>query len=240
MREVKILHLYSQTLDLYGDYKNLEALTQRIAETGNRFSVTAVELGESISFDGYDMVYIGHGKARNLAACAKHFIGYGEAAKAAIENGQVWLVTGNAREMFGQSFTTVGENDPIPGIGLFDYTAVEHNAVFVSDLLAHPIYDEDAVIYGFANRTASLVGENRYPLFQVVNGFSDGDTPDGVEGTLYKNFFATWSMGPVLARNPSMMKEILHRLLDDDYRECDYSLEEAALKLVAAEFESKK
>ena len=42
-------------------------------------------------------------------------------------------------------------------------------------------------------------------------------------------------MGPVLVRNPGLMKEILRRLgLDAD--KCDFSLEERALELVLAEF----
>lgn len=238
MKSIKILHLYSQALDLYGDYKNLTVLCQRIKEIGGDVTVDTVELGEPIDLTGYDMVYIGHGKARNLAAVAPHFVSYGDAIKEAIEQGMVFFVTGNARELFGQSFTTV-DGRTLPGIGLFDYTAVETNKVFVSDMLAHPTYDEKSVVYGFANRTAYLVGENHHPLFRVVEGFGDGETPNGVEGTLYHNFFATWSMGPALIRNPSLMQEILKRLLKEDYSEGDYSLEQRALDLVAAEFEKK-
>ena len=35
MKHIRILHLYSNALDLYGDYKNLTVLQRRIAETGN-------------------------------------------------------------------------------------------------------------------------------------------------------------------------------------------------------------
>ena len=54
------------------------------------------------------------------------------------------------------------------------------------------------------------------------------------EGTYYKNLFATWCLGPVLVRNPLMMKEVLHCVLGEDYRETDFSLEEKAQeKLIA-------
>lgn len=235
MRTINILHLYSKSMDLYGDYKNLHVLCQRIRETGNEVRVDTAELFEDLHFEGYDLVYLGHGKARNLAAAADHFVPYGEAVKAAIENGQLWLVTGNARQLFGRSFTTP-DGSRKNGIGLFDYTGVETGKVFVSDMIAHPTYDPEATVYGFANRTAYLEGENRYPLFKVITGFGDGKTPDGAEGTLYRNFFGTWSMGPVLVRNPSLMKEILKRLLGEDFSECDFRLEEKALELVISEF----
>ncbi len=235
MRNIKILHLYSKSMDLYGDYKNLTALSQRIAETGNNVEITTAELFEELCFEGYDMVYMGHGKARNLQAVAEHFVPYGDKVKEQIENGQLWLVIGNSRELFGKSFTTP-DGEVVEGIGLFDYTGVETSKVFVSDMMGQPTFDTEAAVYGFANRTAYLVGENKYPLFNVMYGFSDGDKPDVSEGTLYKNFFGTWSLGPVLPRNPSFMREILKRLLEGDYKECDFTLEEKALDLVLSEF----
>lgn len=238
MKTIHILHLYAQALDLYGDYKNLIVLCNRIRETGNNAVVTTAELGDPIQPDNYDMVYIGHGKARNLAAIAPHFTQYTEAIIAAIESGQLWLVTGSARELFGKHFTTV-DGRTIPGIGLFDYVGIETNKVFVSDMIGHPVYDNTATVYGFANRTAYLEGDNTAPLFEVITGFGDGAQPDGKEGTLYNNFFATWSMGPVLIRNPSLMKELLTRLLGEEANACDFSLEQRALDLVVAEFQNK-
>ncbi len=239
MKKVNILHLYSKSLDLYGDYKNLAALCQRIEETGNTVTVTAKEHFEPVDFTAYDMVYIGHGKAKNLAAVANHFAANGDAVKEQIEKGQVWFVTGNARQLFGKSFTTVTGSE-IAGIGLFDYTAEETNKVYVSDMVGTPLFDETKKVYGFTNRTAHLMGENPYPLFRVNAGFGDGATPGATEGTLYKNFFATWAMGPALIRNPILMQELLKRLLGEDYRECDYSLEQKALDLVLKEFDLNK
>ncbi|MBQ3049857.1 MAG: hypothetical protein IJC94_07875 [Oscillospiraceae bacterium] len=238
MKTIKILHIYSQALDLYGDYKNLTVLCQRIRESGNEAEITALEQSAPIDTEGYDMVYIGHGKVSNLAAVAPHFAEYGEKIKAAIEGGQLWFVTGNARQLFGKSFTDAKGN-VINGIGLFDYIGVETNKVYVCDMLARPAFDKDALAYGFANRTSYLEGENKYPLFEVIEGFGDGNAPDGKEGTLYKNFFGTWAMGPALVRSPSLMKEILKRLIGDDVNKCDFTLEQNAFDLVAAEFNKK-
>lgn len=90
MKHIRILHLYSNALDLYGDYKNLTVLQRRIAETGNTSDITEINLDEVIDPTGYDFVYIGHGKARNLAAVASHFVQYGDTIRTAIEGGQVW------------------------------------------------------------------------------------------------------------------------------------------------------
>ena len=68
-----------------------------------------------------------------------------------------------------------------------------------------------------------------------VTGYSDNEKTGGAEGTLYKNFFGTWSLGPVLVRNPCLMREVLRRLLGEDSRECDYALEQEALDRVLRE-----
>lgn len=239
MRTVKILHLYSKSMDLYGDYNNITVLCQRIRQCGCEAVIDTAELFEKLSFDGYDMVYIGHGKARNLAAAAEHFGEYADNVRKAVEDGQVWFVTGNARELFGTSFTTPDGSEKA-GIGLFNYKGVETGQVYVSDMIGHPDYDENAIVYGFANRTGYLEGENKYPLFKVITGFGDGKLPDGTEGTHYKNFFGTWGTGPILVRNPSFMREIMKLVLRDDYKECDFTLEQKALDLVIGEFKTAK
>ena len=73
MKTVRILHLYADAMDLYGDKKNLEVLCQRIRETGAQAETAPCGLGEEIKLEGVDLVYMGHGKARSLAAMAPHF-----------------------------------------------------------------------------------------------------------------------------------------------------------------------
>ena len=182
MKELKILHLYSDLLDLYGDYTNVTAVRRAAAQLGYESAVTEVQLGEPIDPAGYDFIYIGHGKARNLAAAAPHFRQYADAITAAVENGTVFLVTGNARFLFGGSFQTPDGEET--GIGLFPYHGIETGKVFTGDVVSRPVFDESVRCYGFVNRTSHLTGENPYPLFKVLRGPGDGETPNGTEGTL--------------------------------------------------------
>ena len=71
MARIRILHLYSQVLDLYGDYRNIDAICQRIEESNLEVEVDRPELWDDLVLDGYDLVYIGHGKAANLAEVAR-------------------------------------------------------------------------------------------------------------------------------------------------------------------------
>ena len=232
---IKILHLFSDSLNLYGDYENVTALCQRLEEMGEGYIVDRPSSFEPINLEGYNMIYIGHGTARNLAAIAPHFASCSDSVRSSIESNQLWLVIGNSRELFGMYFTAT-DGSIVDGAGIFDYYGIEKNRVFVSDFVGRPCFARDRLVYGFINCTASLMGKTRYPLFEVAVGCGEGE-PHDVEGTQYKNFFGTWCMGPILARNPVLMREILRRLLGSRYRECDYSLEQKALDLVVSEFE---
>lgn len=246
MKTLTILHLYSDAMDLYGDSKNVEQLCRRIEDCGAQAALRHCQLWEELDLEGVDLVYLGHGKARNLAAVQPHFLQNKEQILSHIEAGQLWMVTGNSRELFGRSFSTV-EGQSLEGIGLFDYEGVEQNKVFVADMLGQTAFEPSCGCYGFANRTAYLryPNGNTMPLFRGcmgpggAPGFGDGERADGVEGSLYKNFFATWSVGPVLVRNPGLMAELLRRL-GLDPSACNFELEQRALELVLQEFSAEK
>ena len=235
MKEYKILHLYSDTLDLYGDAFNVTCIQNHVLEMGLSCRVLTANLGEEFDPMAADLIYMGHGKARNLAAVAPHFLSKGDRVKEAVEAGKLFLITGDARLLFGRSFGTFDGREQA-GIGLFDYTAVETGQVFTGDVVARAAFDPSLITYGFINRTSYLVGKNQHPLFQVIQGPGDGDHPDSMEGTLYKNFFGTWQMGPILPRNPGLLREILRRLVGDDFRDYDDALERKALALTLKEF----
>lgn len=233
MKNVNILHLYSKTLDLTGDFKNLDALCMRIRECGCKYAVSRVEYGEKIPLENYDFVYIGHGKCRNLSAVSEHIMSYREEFVRAVEGGTVFLVTGSARLLFGKSFETL-DGKTHEALGIFNYTGKEFDGLTVHDELLHPVFAPEETVFGCVNRSENLYfeEENPSPLFTVEMGYSDNEKAGGVEGTLYKNFFGTWSLGPVLVRNPFLMQEVLRRLLREDYCEGDYSLEKEALDRV--------
>lgn len=248
-KDIKILHIYSDAMDLYGDYFNVICVKQSLEKRGFKCSVDTTGIGDAINLNGYDMVYIGHGKARNVAAVSEHFVNYANDAKAAVNGGTVFFVTGSARLLFGKEFTTA-EGEVKPGIGLFDYVGYDTGKVFTSDVVGKLMTssgESDIMTYGFVNRTHYISGENEHPLFKVLKGAGDGEgeeSEDGFEGTLYKNFFGTWQMGPLLARNPAILEEIVKRILGNNYVKPDKndgkSLEEKALELTLGEFELDK
>ena len=240
-KEIKILHLYPKALDLYGDSANLKAICFGLKEMGISVSIKEAELWDEMpELKDFDMVYIGHGKIRNLVSAAEKIMKSRDEIVSAIENGKVFLVTGNARELFGKSFEDWDKNK-VAGLGVFSYEAIETGEVIVSDEIGISKFDNKEIkTYGFINRTAHLTSCEEEPLFFLERGISDGLEDTKTEGTHYKNFFGTWQMGPLLVRNPLLLKEILKLLAGEEYKDFDTSLEEKALEVTIEEFNHTK
>ena len=94
--------------------------------------------------------------------------------------------------------------------------------------------NEQALSYGLINRTSYLVNVNEDPLFKVQFSQKNIGTTEGV---LYKNFFGTWALGPILAKNPHILLEILNRILDVKIIGIDDGLQNIALQRTLGELE---
>ena len=95
MSKVRILWLYDDLLDLYGDWANLLALTKGLDAMGAAWEIDHKSLGDPADLSEYQMVYIGPGKARNLEEAAKDFIGRKEEILAAVERDTVFALLTN-------------------------------------------------------------------------------------------------------------------------------------------------
>ena len=60
MKEIKILYLYPDMLELYGDYGNVQVLKYRIEARGYKAIIDRYSIGdEAPNFCDYDIVFAG-------------------------------------------------------------------------------------------------------------------------------------------------------------------------------------
>ena len=218
--KVRILWMYHDLLDLYGDSGNLLVLSRRLSEMGVETELERATLGDTPDFSSYNLVYFGSGKARNLAAASVHLLSLRESVREAIARGTLFLVTGNSRLMLGRSFRDEKSGREYEGLGLFDYTGVETGDVFISDVICCE-YDSTEKVYGFINRTSYIEGNKGPYWFETLRGAKDADRPgttpgapkpgDG-EGNLTDGVWSTWLLGPLLVKNPHLCRKLLARL----------------------------
>lgn len=230
-RTIRILHLYPELLDYYGDGGNLLTLSKRLREMGHEVSCDSLELGEERDFSSYDVILVGAGKTRNLAAALQDAAKRRDDLASAVQSGCMVLATGTGMLLLGTGLQ-MGE-EWIPGTGLFDYKGIETGRVSVSDCIVRLAESDLPPCYGFVNQTVRMEYAVRPNLFDVISGETG---QDGAEGMTRGNCFATTLLGPLLAKNPDFTRRLLERLLGEDFASYDDALAYRAYERTMAEF----
>ena len=214
---MKILHLYDDIMNLYGDYANITAVMKICGIIGEESAVSRCSVGEIVKLSDYDFVYIGSGTERNMKVALEDLRRMKKDLKAFIRSGKVALFTGNSFEMLGKSITDA-DGKVYEGLGLFDFTVTEQKMTrLVSDEICDaPFLDKPLV--GFINKCSEIRGITD-PLFTVRMGLGNAENEVG-EGVRMKNLFCTHLTGPVLVKNPHMLGYLVSHILG---REVDTS-----------------
>ena len=121
MKEIKILYLYPDMLELYGDYGNIQILKYRIEERGYKCIIDKYSINDDEpDFTSYDIVFAGGGADNEQSILASDLIKYKENIKKAINQGVFFLLICGAYQLFGKYYKGV-EGNIIPGIEIFNY-----------------------------------------------------------------------------------------------------------------------
>ena len=197
---MRIIHLFADLCNLYGDYGNVCALKRMLENKGQNVDVEYQSIDDEIDVSGADFVFIGSATERNQKVALNYLQSYKENIKTALDNGTVILATGNSFEIFGQSVTDC-DGMKHEGLSFFPYETVEGKERIVTDSLCDTSLCGGDII-GFVNK-ASLTTGATSPLFDVKQG-SGNSKDDNKEGVHYGSFYGTHLIGPVLIRNPQL------------------------------------
>ena len=124
MKEIKILYLYPDMLELYGDYGNIQVLKYRIEARGYKAIIDRYSIGDNApNFNDYDIVFAGGGADNEQSILADDLVKYKDNIKDAVNNGVFFLLICGAYQLFGKYYKGV-EGNIIPGLEVFDYYTV--------------------------------------------------------------------------------------------------------------------
>lgn len=198
---MKIVHLFHNLMNLYGEYANVLALKRELENNGISVVVEEQSVGDKIDLADADFIYIGSGTEKNQKAALEAVRPYKNALSAALERGAVVLATGNSFEMFGSKITDKNGRD-YEGLGFFDFTVTESDKRTVTDSIC--AFNGGEII-GFVNKASEISGVKN-PLFSVKQGAGNSSEDVANEGVHDGNFYGTHIIGPLLIRNNAVAK----------------------------------
>ena len=228
---IRILHLYPELMNLYGDYVNLTIIANRIKKHGIEVRIDKREIQDPIIFEDYDFVYMGSGTEKNQLVALNDLRKYELYLKEYINDNNVVLFTGNAMELLGNSI------DDELALGIVDFNTRITDKRYTGDVIVYNETLKETV--GFINKSSLIEGGEKFKLFDYV--FKDNNLSDNsYEGYRYKNLFGTHIIGPVLVKNPYFADEILKLLLKDQYVDNADKYEMAAYETTLRELRKRK
>ena len=234
--EVKLLHLYYDIMNLYGEYGNIRMLVEHLKDQGFDVILEKKSLNDDINFNDYDFIYVGSGTERNQDVILEDMYRYRDNLKEAIENNKVILMTGNSYEILGNNIN--GKK----ALDIFEFETETTENRITEDIIATSSLFNSKVV-GFINNMSSITN-NTQPLFKIE--FGVGESKDSKqEGIVYKNLLGTHLIGPLLERNPAIMEYVIEKIGKNkdenfEYKVIDYKEETDGYKLVLQELENRK
>ena len=218
---MKLLHLYPNLMNMYGDYANILALKKHLEDQGLTVKVDYKDINEDINFSLYDFIYMGSGTESKELIALNDIIKYKDEFKNLVNNDKVILFTGNASELLGKSI------DDNLALNVFDFKTQHTDKRYTGDVIVYN--DEIGELVGFVNKSSIVSGDKEHKLFKYI--FKDNNLNDEeYEGYIKNNAFATELIGPILLKNPNFMKYIVKKLLPNNqtYIDKEYKYELAS------------
>ncbi len=219
---ITIVHLYYNLMNLYGESGNIKALKNCFEQLNIKVKIKFITLDEKIDLTDTDLLYIGMGTEENQILILDHLKKYKKEIEEYIENNGLVLSTGNSLDLFGKK---IKDSLDYETLGIFDYETSRCQKI-VSEAL-YRFSELDDYVLGFTNRRSNNnISANQ--LFSVVKGVGNNGQ-ELKEGYHYKNFYGTYLIGPLLVRNPKLLKYFVNKIMEN--KDAQIALEEANLEL---------
>jgi lipid II isoglutaminyl synthase (glutamine-hydrolysing) len=202
-RELRLLWLYPDHMNIYADRGNIAVLERRCAWRGIGFSLSSSGPGEPFDPDEHDLLYMGGGQDRDQALVAHDLVETKrEAIEQALARDAAMLAVCGGYQLLGHSYE-LSDGESLPGLGLVDLHTVREPG---KRLIGNVVIDADLGegvqrLAGFENHGGrTYLGEGERPLGRVVSGFGNNGK-DGAEGVRRGRLIGTYLHGPLLPKN---------------------------------------
>lgn len=197
--------LFPEFSGIYGDCGNMMLLKQCCKNI--TFKETSLMEEPLFVKENVDFIYMGSMSEVKQELAVKKLIPYKDRLAELIDKGTVFLITGNALELFGQYIL---DNDhKIPMLGIFDFHSERDFDNRINYIVVAKYGDMD--IIGVKSQFSQIYGQDQDHFLTMVKGLGD-NLKSKYEGIHRNNFYGTFSLGPFLVNNPDFTKHLLKLL----------------------------
>ena len=191
---VKILHLYYDLMNLYGDYGNVVVLCDNLKKNGIDYELSKYSIGDEFDFDAYDFIFCGSGTEPKTELAIKDFVERKDSFVKAVNNNKFILFTGSSIALLGNN-----------GVGVFSYSVIDEKKRICGDVICDCKYLGDIV--GYVNTSISIRTDKKSHISIKTCDYALRKYRD--IGYRKNNLLTVNITGPLLVKNPSVLKDLV-------------------------------
>lgn len=206
---IRLLQLYPNDMNIYGDWGNALVLKKRLERRGYRVVMLSYNPGDDFPED-IDLIVGGGGQDSGQARIEADLRAIAPKLKSMAESGVPMLLICGLYQLFGHYFQT-RDGRRIDGVGILDVTTVGGNERLIGNIVT--LSDEFGEIIGYENHSGlTTLGSNAKPFGNILKG-AGNNGKDNLEGARYKNIIGTYLHGSLLPKNPKVADFLIEQAL---------------------------
>lgn len=230
---LKLVHLYPDEMNIYGDMGNISTLKRRCEWRGIKLDISSINLSDSEAIKG-DLYFMGGGQDNDmynvfedLNTNKSNFI------KEEIESNKLFLLICGGFQLFGDYFLDF-QGRTIKGLGVIHMETKAPSDKLQDRCLGNlvslisPDFMQEITEYypgkpskylvGFENHSGQtfITSDDAKPLGDVLVG-SGNNSKEKIEGILKNNIIGSYMHGSLLPKNPHLADYIIGKSLEIKY-----------------------
>jgi len=231
---IKILHLYSHDMNIYGDHGNVLTLQKRLQWHGYDSKIIEYNRGDKFP-DDIDVIVGGGGQDSGQNKIQKDLLSIGPHLIELAEKGVPMLVICGLYQLFGKFFKT-SDGEIIEGIGLLDIETYGELERLIGNIITHS--EQFGDIIGYENHSGQTFLGHQASALGTVRIGAGNNLVDVSEGVRYKNVIGSYLHGSLLPKNPAIADYLIEQAVINKYgkfvgKKIDDSLTDLARKVAA-------
>lgn len=203
-KQITILQLYPNEMNIYGDRGNILTLTRRLEWHGYTPEVIYHHPGKPFP-NGADIIVGGGGQDSGQDKVQDDLLRVGDDLRALADAGVPMVMVCGLYQLFGHFFKTA-DGKTIKGIGIFDAETRAGPTRMIGNIVLDTPFGE---VIGYENHSGrTFLGKGSKPFGKVKKGAGNNDR-DHTEGAIYNNVYGTYLHGSLLPKNPVFADELI-------------------------------
>lgn len=232
---LKVLWMYHDIMDLYGDKGNIRVLKKRCEDRQIDIIIDTCAMQEKKVLSDYDILFIGGGADKEQSLLYADLLSRKDAILTALDKGTFVLLICGGYQFFGQYYIDNNGNR-IEGLGLFDYYTESNPNVgrCIGNIAVEAKLDGNTYqVVGFENHGGQT--KNVKTAFGRVLFGHGNEYKSQFEGFYNGQVLGTYMHGPLLPKNPEIADFIIKKGLQRHHQNVKLSPLDDTLELKAKE-----